>query len=94
MDRMTMSPCYFDVLMHYYVSPEEHPSLNTPEPAPSYIDAVEYLIDHGLLCERAKDDREFGGTYRATDRGTAYVIAALSTPLPEQRWIVPTRECA
>lgn len=84
MQTIVMPPCYFRILMHYYVSPEEY------EGVKSGHESVKWLLDNDLICERDADDREFGGTYRATERGTAYVVAALSTPLPVQRWVIPT----
>ncbi len=85
MQSIVMPPCYFRLLMHYYCSPEEHEDVVKGE----FNGNVKWLLEQGLICERDADDREYGGTYRATDRGTAYVVAALSTPLPVQRWVIP-----
>ena len=84
-----MTPFELEVLMHYYVTPAPHRvELENP---PVWAAMRDWFIAEDLL--KARTERTRGdGTYLVTERGAAYVEHVLQTPLPLQKWYVPTRE--
>jgi hypothetical protein len=83
-----MSPAEIDILLHYYVSPVDHPR----------IEAGNAFWRSTVAKFRAESLLELmppgGGPacYRLADRGQVYVAALLSLPLPVPYWEMPAHE--
>lgn len=69
-----LTPNDLEILIHYYVSPAEHPRFNYIRPT------IDEFVRNGIL-ER-KDDE-----YAVTDKGRAWLISILQVPCPTQAWI-------
>jgi hypothetical protein len=82
-----MAPIHLQPLLEIYCFPM---AKDCPHMAHAPM-AVDTLIELGLVEHRAFDGEAQEGhhTLRITDKGRAFVMAVLETPLPEQRWIVP-----
>lgn len=64
-----MTPNEIEVLIHYYVSPEDHPRINSP----AVKEALRRHIKAGLLTSDSKE---------LTERGRFMITMLCSTPLP------------
>lgn len=79
-----MTPYEFSILLHYHVRCDEYDDLG----APAFPDTFQWLIECGLLAKRHVVSAH-GSSYETTDKGRFWLDAALNTPLPEQRWVIP-----
>lgn len=89
MNATTFTPLEFEILLHYMVRPEAHRmQLENPPCWPEVRDRL--LTLEVLEILPAHDSRaRFGAAYATTERGIAYIEAALSLPLPVKKWVIP-----
>lgn len=72
-----MTPNDIDILLHYHVSPTDHPRLH----APAVKQSISMLIHEGLLYLADNN------MYATTDRGFAHVRQLCNLPFPEKAWV-------
>ena len=78
------------VLLHFHVSPEQHPRSY----APAVKDATEMLLKEGMIMAREDQsgfaaDGSSATLYETTVRGRAYVEMLKHTPFPVCVWMDP-----
>lgn len=78
-----MTPNEIEVLIHYHVSPEPHPRVDSG--AVQY--ALDMFVENGIITYNGQR-----GYYETTDRGKALVEALCNTPFPVERWVDPRFE--
>ena len=86
-----MTPFEFDILLWYVAHAIDHDVVR--DDPPIWRETCEKFFRLELLeLEPGTMMREPGTmmrTYRLTERGLVFVNAALSTPLPVRRWVMP-----
>lgn len=75
-----MTPFLLGICLHYYYSPEQHPSAR--QDGQMVVEAFQQLKVRGLL-------REIDCGYAGTEALKVYVDALCSVPLPVTRWVIP-----
>jgi len=78
-----MTPNDLEILIHCYVSPEEHPRIN----APAVMESIGKFVDDDILEERITDGDKM--LFKVTEKGVAFLRMILSTPYPIKVWINP-----
>lgn len=79
---MMMTPNDLEILLHHYVSPCEFPRRE----ADAYKKAVKMFLADGVF------DHEDDGGYRVTEKGKAWIVMILSTPMPKLKYCDPRFE--
>jgi hypothetical protein len=79
-----VTPFELDILLHYYVSGADHPSMS--DPPPIWRDEIEYLYAEKLL-EKGVDT-----AHRLSDRGRVFLNYVMDLPLPQWQMPRATRE--
>jgi hypothetical protein len=79
----SFTPLHLMLLLHYHVTPEPWPQAGAPA-VRKYTDS---LVALGLI-----EYSERLGHYTSTNAGVAYIQALRTTPLPEQRWVLPAQD--
>ncbi len=80
------TPLHIELMVHYatsYAQFERHT-------APTVCDYTEHLVNLGLVESASGESHE--RTWRATDRGVAFLEMICKTPLPRLAWVTPTGE--
>lgn len=86
MKDIEVTPFKIELLLWYYYSPSDHPSIDTP----AGISAMKEFIEAGIFWEILKEDpnarfkKRYGYHQSALD---VYVNALLAVPLPKQIWV-------
>jgi hypothetical protein len=75
---MPITPNALDILIHYYVSPKQHPRFD----APAVQESIKEFCQKGIL----KQNNE---SFITTDKGKAWIEMILETPYPIQKFINP-----
>lgn len=75
-----MTPVEIGVLLHYYVSPEEHPRIH----APAVKEAIRKWVAEGILIQDMETE-----IYRTSYRGSVLVKMLCDTPMPIKVWSDP-----
>ncbi len=76
-----MTPLEFTILLHHHCSPGPF-----RQPTALYDDICAQFTSDGIFeTSLPADQRENG--YKVTDKGTAWILAILKTPMPEQVWV-------
>lgn len=75
-----MTPYAFQILLHYYWSPEDWDG-------PSRGNALHREIMTKMLQDDLLNFATDGREFQITERGRAFIDHALSTPLPEKVWV-------
>lgn len=75
---MKFTPNDIEIIIHYYVSPVDHPRAA----APAVQQSIKMFQDNGLL--------DIG--LKITPKGMYWIEMLLSTPFPELKWIDPREE--
>lgn len=82
-----MTPIEIDILLHYYVSPEEY--RNGDIGAPAVLDALKKFVSRGLIVKRTVPN-EYGALYEGNSAALkVYVETLCAVPLPVQKWVMP-----
>lgn len=82
--RPHFTPYELGILLHYFVSPEEHPR------APIFEATCLRLMQLGLMTRDLRREPVYG----LTERGEAFItLGLLRTPIPEQVWQMPAGGC-
>ncbi len=76
------TPGDLELLLHCHYSVDPHPRLN----APAIQEGIKKWGFYGMI-ERTDTD-----VFTTTSRGRAWIEYLLSTPLPEENWVVPERK--
>ena len=80
-----MTPFALDILMHYYVSPEEHPRVTDLNP--TALQEVGAFLVQGMLCPRMGARGKGEATFQTTERAEVWIKHVLLLPLPV--WKMP-----
>ena len=85
-----MTPLVFNILVHYYVSPEPY----TGGGAPTEVNrVVDDLVKQGMLKPSdVETQKTYGAKYCTTEKADFWIKEALSTPLPVPHWVIPERK--
>ena len=78
-----MTPFALDILMHYYVSPEEH--IRVAECNSVALQEVGAFLDQGMLRSRMGGPGK--ATFQTTERAEVWIKHVLLLPLPV--WKMP-----
>lgn len=73
-----MTPNHIEILLHYHVSPVEHPRAS----APAVIQATREMVIDGLLVQSVGFN-----IFHTTERGAAHVKQICELKLPRPVWI-------
>lgn len=84
-----MTPLELQIVIHYYGCADDFRGGDFSPPA--VREAIDWMTRAGLLRKRGDGDDPGESTYLIDARGRAYVEALCQTPLPEQRWVVPSQ---
>lgn len=87
-----MSPYQINILLHYYTSPQAHPSEQTGNAL--WHDTIQAFMEEKLMEPNplaSPPDLDYEPSiYRMTHRGQFYVSDGLcKVPLPEREWRIP-----
>ncbi len=82
---ITRSPMLIRIMLACYYSPDPENEIGLG----SWTSEVGQSVREWLMARELIDD-----SYRATDRGKAWVEFICETPLPEAKWILPERAAA
>jgi hypothetical protein len=81
-----LTPNDIDVLLHYYVSPEEHDRVT----APAVRETIARFKAEGILEARSETNRtNHGSSYNVTPKGEILINMLCDTPFPESYWRDP-----
>lgn len=73
-----LTPSDLSILIHYYVSPEKHPSWD----APAVKETIQSFLDDSVLVLPHPD-----GVPVVSEKGEAWLQEILSVPQPRQAWV-------
>lgn len=76
---MGLTPNDLEILIHHFVSPEEHPR--------SYAPAVQEAITHFIL--KGVFEKLDSGRIVTTSKGQAWLKMILAVPEPKRAWVNP-----
>ena len=76
-----MTPIQLEVLVHCYVSPEQHPRFF----APAVWKAFNSFLRQGIIEYNSQRKEPF--VYVTTEKGEAWLKTILATPQPRQVWV-------
>ena len=82
-----MSPLGIEILLHYHCIASDHRAC--VENVPIWPEIRDWLLKEGLVKTPSKVSSR---TYDLTERGEVYIRALLNTPLPVQRWAMPSTD--
>ena len=84
---MKMCPSDIEVLLHYLVSPEEHPRYDSP----AVVCAINFFLSAEIFEDRVAGECGCTSSYNVTARGKALVNMLCETPLPVASWKDPRK---
>lgn len=80
-----MTPYEIGVILHYYISPEDHPDTKRSPASSAHLEhALATLYSEDLLTQNGSQQ---GRSLLLTERGKAYAEALQQVPLPVQKWV-------
>ena len=85
-----MTPLEIDILLHYYTTPVDYRDGDFS--APAVRKAVDEFVADGLLRPTKQKSGGIGPlSYETTERAQVFLQALCALPLPELRWVMPTK---